>query len=218
MSRRPQYAAGAYVQNTVNVAPLCYISSAYGQALSDETLEDIATVFLGIDAEFAGVLQTVSTGPAGAKNPLDTQDQAMISDVKAQAGDVMNGKHRFHEHYLRQKSLLRIWQRSSHALLEMLDLDQDQSVPYKQTLFYPTDIIIRNIERLATPLNDLLAAAAIRGVLGREDRATIRLRMLLLDEMLDIYHRRVSTARTLKTWYVKKGPLLIKATLTVLEV
>lgn len=187
----------------MKVTPFCYISSAYGQALGDETLEDIATVFLGIDAEFVGVLETVLKTPASRIEFLHSdsprtlqQDQAMISDVKAQIGDVKNAKYSFHEHYLRQRPLLGVWQRSSHALLQMLDFYVNVSKNHE----YAARTIICNIEQLATPLNYLLLAAAIRGVLGREDRAIIRLRMLLLDEMLDIYHRRKSTTRTLKTW------------------
>ncbi|KAL8751024.1 MAG: hypothetical protein Q9184_006211, partial [Pyrenodesmia sp. 2 TL-2023] len=172
----------------VNVIPPCYISSAYGNALGDETLEDIATAFLGIDAEFIGVLEIGLNDGISGRVTLDTD---MLSNIKAQVGDVMSGRQRFHEHYLRQRPMLLIWQRASHALLHTLDLKH--YVPGHQELMYAIDTIIRNIERLATPLNDLLSAAAIKSVLDREDRAIIRLRMLQLDEMLDIYHHRMSS-------------------------
>lgn len=186
----------------VNMVSPCYISNAYGNALCDKTLEDIATAFLGIDAEFIGVLETGLNDGNSGRIRMDTdplrnvqQDQALISDIKAQVGDIINGKHRVHKHYFRQRRMLLIWRRASLALLYMLSHDDPGS---RQLV--ATDTIVRNIERLATPLNDLLPAAAVKGVLDREDRAIIRLRMLLLDVMLDIYHERMSSTRTLKTW------------------
>ncbi|KAL8851797.1 MAG: hypothetical protein Q9221_003311 [Calogaya cf. arnoldii] len=66
MSRRPQH-----VQNAVNVVPSFYVSSAHGNALEDETLKDIATAFLGIDAEFIGVLEIVLNNAASGRITVD---------------------------------------------------------------------------------------------------------------------------------------------------
>ncbi|KAL8643506.1 MAG: hypothetical protein Q9226_008324, partial [Calogaya cf. arnoldii] len=202
MSRRPQY-----IQNTLSVLPLCpggYIGSADGNALQDETLEDIATAFLGIDAEFVGVLEIVLNNAASGKITVDPvslrtlpQDQAMVSDIKTQIKDIKEGKYRFHEHYQRGRLMLSIWHRSSGALAQMLDLDRTD--PANHNLLNWIDSLFHRVERFATPLIHLLSTAAVKGVLDSEDRAVIRLRMLRLDEAFDMYHRRTASTRTLKT-------------------
>lgn len=191
----------------MNIAPPCHISSAYGDPMEDEIIQDIAITFAALDHELLGVLKVVLDNAASGGLSLDPdsqatmqQDREMISGLQSQFGDIRAGKHGFCRQYLQEGFMLTIWARAGGALSQMLDVDpEDQS---NNRLLESVDNMFRILQRAAEPLSDRIPRAAAQGVLEAEDRAGIRLRMLKLDELFDMYHRKKSTLRTLKAWQV----------------
>ncbi|KAL8712293.1 MAG: hypothetical protein Q9220_003444 [cf. Caloplaca sp. 1 TL-2023] len=217
MPRSPRYIANAVQVNLVRPAPPCLISNVYGKALQDDILEDIATTVAGLDTQFLGFYKATlqATGRDIVQKASDISaavtfadtlqpfrlpqlDDATISGLFAQFEGIRSGEHRFHEHYLRDKFTLEIWKQDLRIISATLDIDPGKLGDNE----FHTKIhrMFRIVGRLSASLVDDLAAAVARGVLDSDARAVLRLRILRLDQMFDVYHGKTDTPRTNKSW------------------
>ena len=125
-------------------------------------------------------------------------DLAALAQLLEQLGSVRNGRRQFHEYYLRDTFWMSYWDRASTALSQMLDADNNDPINHRLSDSLKT--LFRILEDALHPLPDNICLAAKHGVLGGEDRAGIRSRLLKVDELFDMYHRKTGTVRSMVRW------------------
>lgn len=189
----------------VGEIPPCHISSAYGDPLDYEVLQDVASAFAAMDSVLVEVLALVLSNASRGVITLDPdsqpsieRDRVAILSIQQQIDDIRAGRYRFCKQYLRENFMLMIWSRASNAISQLLDLDSNKKT--NRAVLAGIDTLFRNLEGAAAPLAERLSTATTQGVLEDKDREMVRLRMMKLDDIFDLYHRKKSSTRTSKTW------------------
>ena len=154
------------------------IATGSTDALRDTSLQDVARCFVLVDLQ---LLQAAERGliRSGKADELSKLVPA-IKDLEA----VRDKNALLHKDYLRQTSLMSYWTQASHVVLAELS---------RTTVTEDFNIL----ENALLPLPDYVYIATERGLLSKEDKQGIRLRMEHLDELFDKYHRKIGTMRTL---------------------
>ena len=170
----------------------------YEDKLRDASLQDVAYCFVSVDLELLKILRSYSSNEFGLDGPRLVAwrrsqrhyEMTILDRVIEELEHVEDETWWLHKNYLRSTSLITYWIRASFVILQMMD----------KGLRAEVEQVFDVLEKALHPLPDHVYTAAKQGLLSSEDQDGLRVRMLQLDELFNLYHWRCDTARTLFYW------------------
>jgi hypothetical protein len=120
-----------------------------------------------------------------------------IENALQQIKDARSGSQHFSKSYLKRTELLEYWR---YTRTFIPDFWNGISGPKWASQREIVTKQINELEKEAEPLPNLLLEAVTHGLLGEDDRAAIRDRLLLLDEILKEFHYVTGTDSVALVW------------------
>ena len=204
----------ASIKAAPNSNPPCQIASTKNP-LHDPLLVDLANAFAALDTQLLTIIQDACE-EAPRRNPVaEAEESALrelgpVNNLQTQFEAIRAGRGvGFSANYLEERCLLEFWKRAYELLVWRFEFGfSTEEEEKKKGVLEDTRGVFEKLEGEAEPLFEIIPEVVRRGLLKGEAMEVVRLRMVSLDTMFDMFHRRTGSERRLKTWWVL-GILLV---------
>jgi hypothetical protein len=162
------------------------VSSEYGQALTDNTLLDLARMLSLLDRQLLFLLRTVYEkalpGFDNAKQVEHGQYLAEIRGITSQFQQIERGDFSFSELYLKDRHILQGWQKAFNMISDMLESGEVEGL-YNEAMDYMREIVLS-----AVNVEKALITAGSKGILSSEALTALGDRWLILQKACNVCH------------------------------